>query len=206
MARPLFTIGGIGMILLGITGIIYWLMYAVFYYLLPGTLPWIAMAGVSTLIFVAALLGGLGLLGYKLYNGKILGLKAFIVTVVFSWWLMVSDVMTVVGIDFITPLTDILGRHLSIDSAVWFLGYFFLGFVFLYWGMTLIQTASETGKKRLSVAAGVMYLIAGIGYMLDFGGFLVWEIVLFQFGAVMLLAGGILGAMVFLTAETKQTA
>jgi len=201
-SRGLSIVGGVGMILLGIAAITYWSMYLIYWLFLSGILPWIAMAGVSAFIFIAAIMAGLGLLSLKLNYGKSMGLIGFIFTFIFGWWILVSDIMTVVGIDFATPIRDINGYHVSIDSVIWFLGFFFIGLLLLFWGIALIMTAKPMGKTGLAIAAGAMLLLAGIFYMVNIAAILVWEIAVYNvLGPIFLLIGGMLAAVVFFMAK-----
>ncbi len=199
MSRTMFIIGGVGTMLLSIFAFTYWMLYFLWYVgilPIPGSAFWLMMTILALLVAIFGVLAGLGLLGYRKSYGSIFGLISFIFTMIFIWFIFISDVMTIL------PFTIIIwSLLLTLDALIWIIGYFLLGLIFLFWSITFITTAGKTNTKVLSIISAVFLMIAGILYMLTISvvwwSFVwpldLWELFLvIQPGAIMLLIGGII--------------
>jgi hypothetical protein len=195
----MFIIGGVGTMLLSIFSFIYWMLYFLWY---NGILPipsdpfWLMMTIIALLVAIFGVLAGLGLLAYRKAYGSIFALISFIFTMIFIWFIFISDVMTLFPFSII-----IWSLLLTLDALIWIIGYFFLGLILLFWSITFITTAGKTGTKVLSIISAVFLMIAGIMYMLTISVIwwsFAWPLDLWglflviQPGAIMLLIGGII--------------
>lgn len=201
-------VGGIGMILLGIAAIIYFPVYFLWYWgyiFMTAQVAFILMIALATLMFVGLLLGGLGMFAYRQNYGLTMGLVSFILAVVFGWMLMVSDGLTLYGIisGVWIPSPD---PYYYLDTYLWILGAFLLGIVLILWGVTNIQVRSHIDKSGLAMAAGIIFIIAAIGFVSTIAAF--WIFWLYELHLYILIAfiflfvAAILNAVVLLTAPT----
>lgn len=207
MSRAFFIIGGIGMLLLGILATVYmslYFLYDAFLWMVVGSGFWLFMLITSAIMSVALILAGFGFLGIKMKYDQMMGLIAFIFVFVFGFFLPISDVMTFIGIwVYISPLAT------TSDTLIWLLGFFFLGLILLFFGITLLIVREKTGKSTLALVASIFLMIAAVGYIAViaalfanlFSAPILWQIVVLQPGSIPLLIGGILTAIVFFTAD-----
>jgi len=211
MSRGLCITGGIGMIMLSIAAVFYSTMEWVYDNTgIPGDLARMILLVASVLVGVSLLLAGLGWLGLSHSSAKGLATICFVLALVFGWWLLIADAVRVVFYDIglnISPIVmyTVIGHNaLRLHHILLFLAHLFLGILFILWGVTAILAAKDLRVKGLGIAAGVLFLIAGIGYCINFFGMITWTLFYIPLGAILLGIAAILMAVaLFMPPATK---
>lgn len=213
MSRVLYIVGGVGMIMLAVAALGYFIMEWVYDNTgIPGLVARVALLVLSILVGVALTLAGLGWFGLSRTTGNMLAMFSFVLALVFAWWLLVADAIRLVVYDLglgISPVilhTLIGGDALRVHHVILFAAHLFLGILFIIWGVTTIGLADKFRVKGLGIAAGALFLVAGIGYCINFLGFLDWFIFYLQFGAIILPVAAILMAVLLFMTPAKKSA
>jgi len=213
MSRGMHIVGGVGMIMLAVAALGYFIMEWVYENTgISGLVARVGLLVLSILVGVAITLAGLGWFGVSRKTGNMLAMLSFVLALIFAWWLLVADAIRVVGYDLglgVGPVileTLLGGDPLRIHHVILFAGHLFLGIVFILWGVTAIVLADKFSVKGLSIAAGALFLVAGIGYCISFLGFVDWFFFYLQFGAIILPVAAILMAVLLFMTPAKKSA
>jgi hypothetical protein len=213
MSRGSYVVGGVGMIMLAVAALGYFIMEWVYDNTgIPGQVARAALLVLSILVGVALTLAGFGWFGVSRKTGSMLAMSSYVLALVFAWWLLVADAIRVavydlgIGVSPIILHTLIGGTPLRVHHVILFAAHLFLGIVFFTWGVTAIVLADKISVKGLSIAAGVLFLVAGSGYCVSFFGFVDWSVFYLQYGAIILPIAAILMAVLLFMPPDKKSA
>ncbi len=186
-SRGLFIAGFIGMLLLVlIVPTTLFMRFAPFYVAIYFTI-------MLVVLLAGIILGSFAFLGFNRNYGSVMGLAAFLVSLILPWFSLAADYLHgYSGLAFTFLPYPTPGPLFHVWLFMWIAGDIFIGVIFLLWGISFITVRKSTGNSKLAIAVGILFIVGG-GFWCTF----FWRV----FGDIFLVPGAILGLISLITAD-----